>query len=387
MEQDYIPKEESKLMLLKPVLVVLLLIVIVAAVLFGGWSLFNGWLQKNIFETNDIVTQEQPDLPANVGLNDESIKKESLQGLLLLSAENSDSNTIQTHSLVPGSEALTLNNESEYFGAFSSSFVEFADANDPGDFFFKSFVEVETDELTGSTSINAILKFSAEDKSIDQVTADPRQQAGVISWSSAANKLAYTTLKEPYGGEDSSLVWNWDIAVTNEDNEVDFTIEDAVNPLWSPDGAQLLYLKPVGIYVYDIEAQEEIAGATMLLNDSEVFPQLGTMLELSPDGNHLILTGQGAGQIEVFKVTWEPFKLEFVGRIVDSNVNYSWPVISPDGKTYAVLTRDLVNGGVANPRVEIRPLLGRDIIYSYPLTGFNTQAIFLDDWIAKPLEL
>ena len=209
----------------------------------------------------------------------------------------------------------------------------------------------------------------------------------MISWSSAANKLAYTTLKEPYGGEDSSLVWNWDIAVTNEDNEVDFTIEDAVNPLWSPDGAQLLYLKPVGIYVYDIEAQEEIAGATMLLNDSEVFPQLGTMLELSPDGNHLILTGQGAGQIEVFKVTWEPFKLEFVGRIVDSNVNYSWPVISPDGKTYAVLTRDLVNGGVANPRVEIRPLLGRDIIYSYPLTGFNTQAIFLDDWIAKPLEL
>jgi len=389
MDQDYIPKEESKLMLLKPVLVVLLLIVIVAAVLFGGWRFLSGWVQNNLFDfnKNKVEQSEESGLLVNVSLNDETVDISNLQGLLLLSAEDSELNTIQTYSLNLNLETPEIKNESEYFGILSSSFIEFTNASEPGGFFFKSFVDVSSDETTDSTSVNAIFRFDSEDRSIDQITSDPGQQGGVMSWSKEVNRLAYTTLRESYGNEDSSLVWNWNVNVVDVDSEVDHVVEGAVNPAWSPDGTKLLYLKSSGVYVYDFEVEEEIAGPRLKFNDDESLPRLSTMLDLSPDGNYLLMTGQGAGQIEVFKVTWEPLNFEFVGRIFDSSVNYSWPVISPDGKTYAVLTRDIVDGEVVNPRIEIRPLLGRSVIYSYPLTELNTNSIFLDDWIARPLEL
>lgn len=237
--------------------------------------------------------------------------------------------------------------------------------------------------------VNTTFRTDFANKDIREITAAPGQQFGTMSWSESSSMLAYMSQND-FIFEDQleqAKVDNWNIFVIDREGNTRLALEGAAHPAWMPDGTKLLYLKSDGLYLYDIPAASEVRILQMNAAEGNVGVLTSTMFDISPDGAHLILTTQGRGMIEVFDIIPEPFDVTFVGRITSETESYSWPVISPDSQTYAVLVRNIDSNNGSVPRIEFRSILGRKVLLSYELKEFAPQTVILDDWIARPIEL
>lgn len=155
------------------------------------------------------------------------------------------------------------------------------------------------------------------------------------------------------------------------------------NPVWSPEGTSILFVRSDGIYERLISEGTE----TNILN---IAPgaQLSarTMLAVSSDGAYLAVatSDHPEHQLLLFAIeSWTPFKSS-LARVLSNTVpgqrSYG-PVFSPDGKYVAIHQIErLINNEVATSKLvayDIVSGVSQDLV---SLGDFNPNMTFVTDW-------
>lgn len=151
-------------------------------------------------------------------------------------------------------------------------------------------------------------------------------------------------------------------------------VDQGYNPLLSPDGTYLLYLKSDGLYLADLVNKKtrkvwSMKGGAALAN-----MQLG----ISRSGDLLAWSNPNEGKLFIFKITsWNPFEISIKNTV---DIHGFWPVFSPDGKHLAFEEVDWLETPT-NPRLVVFDLssLHKDTVFN--LAGFVQTKMFVDDWI------
>lgn len=302
--------------------------------------------------------------------------------------KSSENSGLVTYSLDFNSSPPKLINQTERMGLFTSSFLEFIDRHGPGGLFFKTLIPVSSveDDESVEEVVNATYLYDHATNRVTEIIADTEQGAGTMSVSQTAGLLAYSQLA---GGEteseqvDSALVSNWEIVITNLAGEPMARIENAAHPAWLLDGSRLLYLKQEGLYALDWLTKEETFMYSISNDRSDYDLTISTMFDVTDTGNYMVITPQGSGKIYVLKVDWPAEQAEVVSLIDSDVAMYSWPVISPNNDSYAVIASriDAETDSLTQPQVEIRSFTNSQPLTLFPLDDFDVNHVFLDDWV------
>lgn len=331
--------------------------VIVALLIYGGWQYL--W-------------------PA-LGIG--KLKATDLSGVLVFSAKPlEDTKTLSSYSLAITNGGMEKVNESERFGFFSTSMVEFATADTRKDFFFRALAN---DSSSGTSTIVKQVLHAYPPDGLDVLAQESWEQYGTMSWSPLNKMLARAVVTEDLSPSEKVSTLNWKVVITNEAGEVQTEISDAANPVWMPGSTVLLFVRSDGIYAYDVESEAELRIISLSDNTQQLTSaSIGTMFEVSPDGSRLVLTTPGLGNISLYEVS-ATMDVKKLYSHNNKSVNYSWPIVSPDGKTFVVLTKDITDQGLGNPRIEFYAMDDSNFksITSYPLNDYDPGLIYLDDWV------
>lgn len=309
---------------------------------------------------------------------------ENLSGILVYSGVLKAEEKVipKTYSLTLTDNAMKVENQSDRFRVFSSSAVEFATSSNSKEFFFMALAN---DRSSGTSTLVKRVVHAIFPDTLEVVAQGAPEQYGTVSWSPNLKMLARSVVVENLVGLAMVSTLNWKVLLTDESGKVQLEIPDAANPVWMPNSNLLLYLRSDGIYAYDTSIGAEQRVITFLDEDEQPFSAVvGIMFEVSPDGHKLVLTSSGTGNISVYEVSATMDVTKLYSR-ENKSVNYSWPVVAPDGMSYAVITRDVTDGTLANPRIEFYPISDEKqaMITTYPLNEFNPSQIYLDDWISN----
>lgn len=321
---------------------------------------------------------------ANYGLSEGS-GGASLSGMLFFSAKHADaqSNQLYIYSLDLSDE----NAEPVQFemGLFSGRMIEFTDPNDPSDYYLNAFTQESSVDDPDGYGIHYHDSASGETVYVEGVAGLSER---VLEWSETAGLLAFNSINESANDPltDRLRVINWQVQVVDPQSpENPRIIEGAHNPKWSPDGSTLLYMRENGLYAFNIASSSEthVMGVP---DGSQIIAT--TRFDVSSDGKYLVWTTAKAGLITMFEIdSWEPVVLTELGRIQLEGTEFYWPQFSPDGNYYAVQTIDSLQDptlGRTNARFEVRPTLGREVVRSYTIGGFDFNSFFTDDWTVAP---
>ena len=206
-----------------------------------------------------------------------------------------------------------------------------------------------------------------------------------LAVSPADGSYAYSYQNEDQAAENKGLVENWNIAIHTKNGEVQ-KIEKAHEPVWLPNGTQLLYIAEDGVHRYDTITKV----ATLVFADYAPLSRLED-IAVSPDGKTVILTKPNENTLSVASFT-ETGMLQEVGRIVSDDSGYSRPLFSFDGHSYVVLATKLgevttTDDGqmtyTTHATAEIRPIGSAQVIDSIPVTDVSEGSLNFTGWLAK----
>lgn len=285
---------------------------------------------------------------------------------------------------MPAIYSLNLDEEGATLQKFDTpnafAFVEFTDKFDAAKLYFNASSKYTADEAdqTGLHSwdldTNTFTYYKGATGNIERD----------LNFSQITGQLAFVRLKSSVKSDIKiPRIDDYEIVILDpEEDSVVAVIEGGLYPRWSPSENVLLYLRTDGLYEFSVETKQsyKVLGP----NESDVLLTPSTMIAISPEGSHVVLTSQGSGSITIFNVeSWNPATLLLTETVADDSKFYTAPVISPEGTMYAVLTTDKNGDVFTNPRLEIRGMHGPDILFSYPLDTFDPQKFFIDDWVAR----
>lgn len=264
-----------------------------------------------------------------------------------------------------------------------TAFIDSDNPNDPTRFVFNAYSELSSNGFQGVGAHLLDVNATGTSRIRHLDSAEGGLLARLFSLSPDANLLVFSRfVGVPSGYEDLIEVGNWEVVLVDvEKDEIILEIEDAMQPVWGPDGRHFLYLQANGLHVYNLE--EGTTGQILGLLEGNLHAE--GMFDVSPDGKYLVWTSADYGIAVMEILSWNPFQLEERGRIVDRDVEYYWPQFSPDSQWYVVQAIDTWNddGERTNPRFEIRSVLSRSIVSEIPIVGHNFNTFFTDDWIAE----
>lgn len=315
-------------------------------------------------------------------LADEFTPQEPLNGRIMLSGR--ERGTVNSMHMI--SLDVATSSDFQAFPTYLtvSALAEFKDVTDPQSGYFVSAVSQYPLVYEDGFGIHDI---NTTDKTFKYLKSASSTGERYLDWSPTAKLLAFSRTTDKHIEKvDNIQIQNWETVVLDpEKEEIVKTIADATQPQWSPDGTTLIYLKEDGLYATTLADGEEVkivgidtdAGGKFLVN---------TMIEVSPDGTHLVWTIPGRGVVIMYEIeSWAPFTLKELGRIEQGDTQFFWPAFSPDGNYYVVeaISEPAAPGaGRTNPRLEVRPTLGKNIIYTRSLSAFDFNNLFIDSWIA-----
>lgn len=216
-------------------------------------------------------------------------------------------------------------------------------------------------------------------------------------------KLLYGRISPTQNSADTYLIDNRQVAIVDvKANKLLTVLPSVTQARWSPDGTKLLLLRTNGVYVYDIATQRE---QLVVPADAGTRFLSSTMMDLSEDGTHLVVTNPKSGVIVMEELAWNMststgtstsaststptvasttpmVTAKELGRLHQDNTAFYWPRFSQDGMFYAVQAVDTTDGISApkNARIEIRPTTGRTVVKQIPLEGFYFGSLFTDSW-------
>lgn len=261
-----------------------------------------------------------------------------------------------------------------------TAFAETDNPADPSRIIFNAYSDLSEGGFMGVGAHVLDLHATGTDRLRYLESAEGGLLTRLFSWSPTDQFVAFSRyVGVPSDYRDLIKVENWEVVVIDvERDEVVLTLDDAMQPVWSPDGDAFLYLEADGLYMYDFVFGTSARVLGLLEGDLHA----EGMYDVSVNGKYLVWTSAEYG-VAVFEIlSWQPFEIVERGRIVDQAVEYYWPQFSPDSQFYAVQAIDTwnENGERTNPRFEIRAVLNRSVLKEIPLTGHDFNAFFTDDW-------
>lgn len=312
----------------------------------------------------------------------DALKVEDLSGKLVYSGILKEGEVApKTYSIKFQDGKTEEINETKKFNLFSSSFIEFASSDNENDIFFNSYLS--TDNKDGSTVMSKTVFHAVLPDKLDTLAQESAKQFGPMSWSPLKKLLARAVLIDE-NADSAEIVSasNWKVVITDDTGTVVEEILGATNPTWMPNSVVLLLLRSDGVYAYDTDSGAELRIINISNENQSAIAEIGTMFDVSPDGSRLILTTPGYGTISVYEVS-ATMDIKKLYSHNNNYVTYSWPVVSPDGKAFAVLTRDIKEQGVSNSRIELYSTEDPNftMITSLSLDDYNPERVYLDDWI------
>ncbi len=347
-------------------------------------------LRKQAFENSKKIgalynAESAPIRPNSSVVLHETRVDDVISGSLLFTGKKnsgSDGQYIRTYSLDLGG---TSSKPSLLFPGLSfSAMTEFIDTKD----FKTAFLITPASE----ESVQEGYRYGVHKINIDtglQVALQSTKGKNIrnLVWSEPTKMLAVNRLKVQQNSYvDLITMESWEIVVTKPDtDELVTVIGEAFNPLWLPDGQNLLFFKVDGLYSMNI-ASKEVKRLVEMPKDGIITTT--SMMDISADGKYLVWTTAKEGVITIFEVnTTNEITFKELGRVSNATAEFYWPQISPDGTYYAVQAVDKLKNDVdvlrQNPRIEIRPLKGSNVVRSFSLLEFNFDQLFSDDWITK----
>lgn len=284
---------------------------------------------------------------------------------------------------VLGIYALSLGTEEKIIKKFETptlvASTEFTDKYNPTKLYFSAstiYTVEESDQVglhSWELSNNTFKHYESVVGSLER-DINYSQSTGMIAFSRLKGSIDVTSL--PYQIEDYEIV-----IMDPAQDKVTEIIEGGIYPRWSPTGETLLYVANDGLYELDLNTtrRSKVIGP----NELDVVVTPSTAIDVSSDGMRVVLTSQGTGSITVFDVhSWSPLTLQVNTKIVDPLKFYFNPVISPDGRMYAVVATDKINGTFSNPRIEVRAIRDNQVLLTKSLKGFDPEKSYIDDWVA-----
>jgi len=308
------------------------------------------------------------------------LTRADLTGRVVFSAHKQEGENIslKTYSINLNEENPTLVSVSDRFGVPSSSWAEFIDPNDmEKGGFFKTF----TSDPASAEPVNALYKYTPEDglKLWGGEVNEEYTSFGSVSFSPTTGLLAYVI--EDKESDNSAFVENWSIGIESSTGERVALLEGAIHPAWMPDGDILVFLKADGVYRYQVSTKEELRLLQLIPNTPDAKVLIGSMLTVSPNGRYVLFVNQTGETIDVYQFNAEVNRLSPVTTIKEAGTLFTWPVVSPDSKAFAVVSYNMSGQGVlTEPRMEFRAIDNSEVVFSYPLNEFIIGDVYLDDW-------
>lgn len=322
----------------------------------------------------------------NYGLRVASTSTEGIEGYILFTAlpkETTPTSTNQVYFIDASAEGSL---PSLFFpeSVLYSAFIEFVNVFDPSSFFVDA-MHYAISQLPAQTTYpnHSVQQYGIENQTLEGYASIQGHYIQNVDVTQDGSMVAYNRQTvDPGFYIDLVPIENWEIVISDLENDrIVAVLDDAVQPKWSPDGTKLVMLKQDGLYVYDV-AQDVV---TKVVDTSEGQTLSTAMIDVSPDGSHLVWTIARAGIIIMHEITsWEPFTLIELGRVHADDTEYYWPQFSPDGEHYVVQAINTPNpdtGERENARFQIRSTAGRSVLRSYQIDQFNFNSFFTDTWI------
>jgi hypothetical protein len=206
----------------------------------------------------------------------------------------------------------------------------------------------------------------------EQVTFGTSTQRRLPTWSPGQTRILSNSLRE---GADRKRPGSWMILITDLSGS-EYELVSGLQPLWSPEGNEIVMLREDGIYSYMVKTQELLR--TMGLGQGQLF-DIGEKIGLSPDGTLFALSKNSSNEVVIFDVTsWSPFTIKLRHTISGGTNSPFWPVFSPDGKYMVVQWMDDADiNRVWLSAYDTTEFKSKNLV---DLSAFDSQAAFVTDW-------
>ena len=292
-------------------------------------------------------------------LESKGISAEDVDGTFYLTALNPETGDLSTYTYSIGEDKFSLipntNNSSEVTMSNNETF-------------FVTYFEAAEDE---ADKLQITKLYKEEDYIAPLVSQGDFYKERDLSLSPNGKTISYTARPElSSDNQDSEYLYDWQVVIHNLENDDIAIVEGAGNSKWLDD-TRLVYLKYDGVYLYNIETNQEYKITTEYTG-----LDLKNGLAISPSSYSLILTLPQLNQVAVYSLS--ETKQE---RIISTNLKntieieantYFDPEFSPDGIFYALLKKD------SDSESQSLNIETRSIVDPTPLTSHNLDSLFGD---------
>lgn len=198
---------------------------------------------------------------------------------------------------------------------------------------------------------------------VQQVTRTPDKYKREPVFSPSGTLIAYishntlTSANDP----DPDFPESWSTYLTDSQGNA-VKVAAGTNPLFSPDGKQLLVLQNDGLHAFDISAWKKPKALGLVVKTVGGRASSAMKLSVSADKKMLAWPSVGVGSVVVSRInSWSPFS---ISPLIVMQTKAYWTVFSPDGKYLAVEEWRKDSSGNESP-----------IIMGYDLSNGRSQKI------------
>jgi Tol biopolymer transport system component len=204
----------------------------------------------------------------------------------------------------------------------------------------------------------------------------------VGGWSPDSAHLVYTGQPQLVATREEFLQPNnWSVNVLDVDNSIGL-IGEGTNPIWSPDGENILYLKNDGLYVYNVATA--VSQKFYDLNQYHE-AKINIKFTISPNGKYLFLTSPDDNSAVLFSInSLNTLALTVVDQILTPNSYTSIPQFSPDSRyvVYHQVDYSFPDNQIAfkDPRLMVYDTRSQKQLKLLDLDHYNFDFTHIDDW-------
>lgn len=233
--------------------------------------------------------------------------------------------------------------------------------------------------------LRQVMIYDFQTHETKQLTNTKTSSKRVASWSPDGNRVAYIEQvpgRVVDGSNNYTDLSTWQIGVVGMDGSTE-SVGPGMNPVWSPDGKQILFLEGRGLTLYDVEKKSR----------ESIFPVVGgeaslsMKFDVSYDGTRLIWSIPSQKKMAVYTITsWSPFRMKLDKNYFAEGGALFNPVFLSNSNRYVAATKSLVEIGTQNT-IRSEGVL-YDLKTSKSRTFFDFQEYeknlsFVDDWISN----